>query len=118
MRAAEIVEDIIKDNSINGGITAQETMKKTAAALRQGPRQFGGKPLYEVMEGILKKRSPFLGRIPELRKLLNEKTDPLNIYTQTIEDMSMTLNGSRLYAGLSNQMKVNAERNSFFKWRW
>ena len=109
MRAAEIVEDIIKDNSINGGITAQETMKKTAVALRQGPRQFGDKPLYEVMEGILKKRSPFLDRIPELRKLLNEKKDPLNLYAETIGDMSTTLNASRLYSGLSNQLKVGAE---------
>ena len=84
-------------------------MKKTALALRQGPQLVGQKPLYEVSEGLLKKRSAFLDRVPELRKLLNEKTDPLNIYTQTIEDMSMTLNGSRLYAGLSNQMKVNAD---------
>ena len=109
VRATEIVEDIIKENSVNGGITANETMKKTALALRQGPQLVGQKPLYEVSEGLLKKRSAFLDRVPELRKLLNEKTDPLNIYTQTIEDMSMTLNGSRLYAGLSNQMKVNAD---------
>ena len=109
IRATEIVNDIIKDNSINGGITANETIKKTALALRQGPQQVERKPLYEVAEGLLKDRSPFLQRIPELRKLLNENKDPLNIYARTISDMSTTLTSSRLYSSLSNQFKVNAE---------
>tara|TARA_R100001015_G_C4634196_1_gene200260 strand:- start:264 stop:4421 length:4158 start_codon:yes stop_codon:yes gene_type:complete len=109
IRATEIVEDIIKDNSINGGITAQETMKKTAAALRQGPSRVAQKALYEISEDLLQKRSPFLQRIPELRQLLNETKDPLNVYKRTIEDMSMTLNGSRLYSSLSAQLKVNAD---------
>lgn len=108
-RATEVVEDIIKDNSVNAGVTAQETIKKTALALRQGSIQTGQKPLYEVMEGLFKKRSEFLDKIPELRKLKNETIDPINIYTRTIEDMSTSLNASRLYSSLSNQLKVSAD---------
>ena len=109
VRATEVVEDIIKDNSVNAGVTAQETIKKTAFALRQGPTHFSRKPLYEVMEGLFKKRSEFLEKIPELRKLKNETIDPLNIYARTVEDMSTTLNASRLYSSLSNQLKVSAD---------
>ena len=66
-------------------------------------------PLFEVMEGIFKDRDKFLYGIPEFRTLVKEIKDPVKVAIRTIEDMSTTLNASRLYSSLSTQLKLLGE---------
>lgn len=108
-KATRIIEDNLNSNLIDGGISASQTIKDTALALRLGERKAGEKPLYEVFEGMFKERDKFLSEISEFRALKNEIKDPLKAYTRTISDMSTTLNASRLYSSLSNQLKVSAQ---------
>lgn len=108
-KATRIIEENINANAVDGGVTAQQTIKNTAMALRMGEKQVGDKPLYDVMEGLFKTRDKFLYDIPEFRTLLNEAKDPISVYTKTISDMSTTLNASRLYSSLSDQLKMSAQ---------
>lgn len=108
-KATRIIEENINANAVDGGVTAQQTIKNTAMALRMGEKQIGDKPLYDVMEGLFKTRDKFLYDIPEFRTLLNEAKDPISVYTKTISDMSTTLNASRLYSSLSDQLKMSAQ---------
>ena len=62
------------------------------------------------MEGIFKDRDKFLYGIQNLEHLLKKIKDPVKVAIRTIEDMSTTLNASRLYSSLSTQLKSTAEQ--------
>lgn len=107
-RATQVIDDAINDNAINLAIPSDETVKSVAKGLKFADNVFGRKPFYEVMEGLFKDRDKFIYGIPEFRTLVKEVKDPIKVVARTIEDMSMTLNASRLYSSLSNQLKTTA----------
>ena len=109
-RATQVIDDAINDNAVNLAIPSEETVKSVAKGLKFADNFFGRKPLYEVMEGIFKDRDKFLYGIPEFRTLVKEIKDPVKVAIRTIEDMSTTLNASRLYSSLSTQLKSTAEQ--------
>ena len=53
-RATQVIDDAINENAINLAIPSGDTVKSVAKGLKFADNFFGRKPLFEVMEGILK----------------------------------------------------------------
>ena len=108
-KATQIIEDIINENAVGVGVTAEETLKKQAAAFRIFPKKLGERPLYETIDDLFKARDKFVLGIPEIRALKNEIKDPFKVYARTVTQMAESLNANRLYSSLSDQLKINAD---------
>ena len=95
--AEQEVKRLIGLDAINTGLSDDAILALRSTKAKEGARQFGGKPLYSIAEGLLQERSKLLTKSPSLRELLGEIKDPKQAYLRTVEDMSRVVAGNKLY---------------------
>jgi hypothetical protein len=95
--AEQEVKRLIGLDAMDTGLTDDALLALRGTKVAEGQKQFAGRPLYNIAEGLLQERSKLLDRSPSLRELLGEIKDPKQAYLRTVDDMSRVIAGNKLY---------------------
>jgi len=108
--AEQEVRRLIGLDAKNTNLSDEAILELRGTKAARGKKQIGGKPLYNIAEGLLEERSKLLTKSPALRELLGEIKDPKQAFLRTVEDMSRIAAGNSLYDSTLSQFgKTGAE---------
>jgi hypothetical protein len=101
--AEQETKRLIGLDSKNTNLSDEAILELRGTKAARGKQQLGGKPLYNIAEGLLEERSKLLTKSPALRELMGEIKDPKQAFLRTVEDMSRIVAGNKLYDNTLSQ---------------
>jgi hypothetical protein len=101
--AEQETKRLIGLDSKNTNLSDEAILELRGTKAARGKQQLGGKPLYNIAEGLLEERSKLLTKSPALRELMGEIKDPKQAFLRTVEDMSRIVAGNKLYDSTLSQ---------------
>jgi len=108
--AEQEVKKLLGLDAVDTGLTDDALLGLRSTKVKEGQKQIGGKPLYNIAEGLLTERSKLLDKSPSLRELLGEIKDPKQAFLRTVDDMARLSAGNKLYNSTLQQYgKTGAE---------
>ena len=109
--ATREVNKLLGLDVIDLGIDPATAAKTLAQNVKRGREELlkDGRPLYDQAESLLKERSAFFNKSPNLRELLGEIKNPRLAALRTINDMSNFVAGNRLYDNVGSNFGVKMD---------
>ncbi len=111
IQATEVVDKAIVGD-IKGSSLDPETLLKLRDKETKG-QNLKEVPLYTISEGLLKKRSEFLNKNPDLRALMGEIRDPKYLVTQTVTDLSKFISVNQFYKTMALPLDQGGFKETF-----
>ena len=111
-KARRIVYDSLGLQGL-AGLPPERALANKIKSIKEGAKgNFGGlvakeRPVLKSIDDIFVERKEILESSPNLRKLLGELTEPLEIYKRTINDMAQANAAADMYAGMRAQGLVS-----------
>ena len=111
-KARRIVYDSLGLQGL-AGLPPERALANKIKSIKEGAKgNFGGlvakeRPVLKSIDDIFVERKEILESSPNLRKLLGELTEPLEIYKRTVNDMAQANAAADMYAGMRAQGLVS-----------
>jgi len=112
--AALEVEKFLGAQKLEGGIDPEAALPHIIKAEKEGAKIVQARPLYDLAEGMFKKRSKLLDKAPALRELMNEVRDPRVLFMTTVSDLSKFSASSQFYRSLAGRAKTYTQAQEQF----
>jgi len=111
-KARRIVYDSLGLQGL-AGLPPERALANKIKSIKEGAKgNYGGlvakeRPVLKSIDDIFVERKEILESSPNLRKLLGELTEPLEIYKRTVNDMAQANAAADMYAGMRSQNLVS-----------
>lgn len=111
-KARRIVYDSLGLQGL-AGLPPERALANKIKSIKEGAKgNYGGlvakeRPVLKSIDDIFVERKEILESSPNLRKLLGELTEPLEIYKRTVNDMAQANAAADMYAGMRSQGLVS-----------
>jgi len=101
-KAAEKIDEIFNQTLNSTGLTPEARTANVKIAKGQGsPTEKGRASLFSISQGMLEGRSQMLTEAPMLREMMGEIRDPKEAFLRTIDNLSSTMAGQKLFDTVS-----------------